>query len=276
MARLTPKTDVLRALFARSGNQCAFPGCTHILIDEDNQFIAQVCHIEAALTGGERYNPNMSDEQRRSYENLVIFCYPHHIKTDDVNKYPVERLSQIKRDHEQQFLKSDFKIDETELYKISCEIEQYWLDIERLNKVDHVFIDSGLAMKIEGNDDFFEISKNANEFVSDIENILELLHKSDESLISDFESLLCLKDVNVEMFNDIPYFKNPLYNKNWELHNIGLPNLLKQLRISLVHLKVKYLEEYMKVHSDDIQAKMVFDKAKEELKEYAKTAMCND
>ncbi len=48
MARLAPKAEILRALFARSGNQCAFPGCTQPLINDKNKFIAQVCHIEAA------------------------------------------------------------------------------------------------------------------------------------------------------------------------------------------------------------------------------------
>ena len=51
MSRLAPKIDVLKALFARSGNQCAFPGCTQPLMNEKNKFIAQVCHIEAAMRG---------------------------------------------------------------------------------------------------------------------------------------------------------------------------------------------------------------------------------
>lgn len=151
MARLAPKTDVLRALFARSGNQCAFPGCTQPLINDKNKFIAQVCHIEAASEDGERFNPDGNDEHRRSYENLLILCYPHHIETDDIEEYPVDRLLQIKREHEQLFLKSDFKIDESELTKLSYEMEKYWSDIERLNKFDHIFSDSGLAMDINKN-----------------------------------------------------------------------------------------------------------------------------
>jgi len=51
LARLAPNTNVLRALFARSGNQCAFPGCTQPIINSKNKFIGQVCHIEAASEG---------------------------------------------------------------------------------------------------------------------------------------------------------------------------------------------------------------------------------
>jgi hypothetical protein len=84
LAGLAPKLETIRALFARSGNQCAFPGCIHPLVNDKQKFIGQVCHIEAAMPEGERYNPEQNDEQRRSYENLLILCYQHHIETDEV------------------------------------------------------------------------------------------------------------------------------------------------------------------------------------------------
>lgn len=273
MGRLVPKTDVLRALFARSGNQCAFPGCTQPLINAKNKFIAQVCHIEAASEGGERYNPDENDEYRRSYENLLLLCYPHHIETNDVDEYPVERLLEVKREHEQMFLKSDFKLDEAELYKLSFEMEKYWFDIDLLNKLDHIFADSGLAMDVKGDRSFFDVIASAYDAVNGIGNLLELLHKSDESLKVDFEALLAKKGISPELFNDIPYYENPFENRNWESHNLGTQNWLQRLLIDLVHLEVKYLEEYLKTHSDDVKAKASFEKAKEALKEYAKTVI---
>lgn len=95
MRRLAIKVDVLKALFARSGNQCAFPGCTQPLINAKNKYIGQLCHIEAASRGGERYNPDGNDEHRRRFENLVLLCYRHHVETNDVDEYPVERLLEI-------------------------------------------------------------------------------------------------------------------------------------------------------------------------------------
>jgi hypothetical protein len=276
MARLTPKIDVFKALFARSGNQCAFPGCTQPLINEKNKFIAQVCHIEAASEGGERYNPNGNDEHRRSYENLLILCYPHHVETNDVDEYPVERLLKIKREHEQMFLKSDFKLDEAVLYRLSFEMEKYWSDIDRLNQLEHIFADSGLAMDVKGDSSFFDVIASVHDAVDGIEKLLELLHKSDESLKADFEALLTKKGISPTLFNDIPYYEHPFENRNWESHNLGTPNLLQRLRIDLVHLEVKYLEEYLKTHSNDLQAKTSFKKAKEALTEYAKKAIYVD
>jgi hypothetical protein len=171
------------------------------------------------------------------------------------------------------FNKSDFKLDEAELYKLSFEMEKYWFDIDRLNKLDHIFADSGLAMDVKGDSSFFDVIASAYDAVNGIENLLELLHKSDNSLKVDFEVLLAKKGISPELFNDIPYYENPFDNRNWESHNLGTPNWLQRLRIDLVHLEVKYLEEYLKTHSSDIKAKASFEKAKEELKEFAKTAI---
>lgn len=273
MSRIAPKIDVLRALFARSGNQCAFPGCSHPIINSKNKFIGQVCHIEAAMEGGERFNPESNDEYRRSYENLLILCYPHHIETDDVDEYPVSRLVQMKNEHEQLFEKSDFKIDEAELIRLSYEMEKYWSDVERLNKVDHIFADTGLAMEVNGENSFFDVIASAYNAVDGIQNLLESLHQSDETLKQDFESFLSKKGISKELLDDIPYYENPFENRNWESHNLGTPNWLQRLRIDLAHIEVKYLEEYLKTNSNDLIAKNSFENAKNRLKKYAKTAM---
>jgi len=276
MPRLTPKTDTLRALFARSGNQCAFSGCSQPIINSKNKFIAQVCHIEAAMEGGERYNSESNDEYRRSYENLLILCYPHHIETNDVEEYPASSLVQMKNDHEQMFEKSDFKIDETELIKLSNEMDRYWVDIERLNKVDHLNIDSGLMMEVNGDSSFIEIISSAKETLDHIHNLLLRLHESDEKLERDFINFLSKKNINKEVFDDIPYYENPFDGRNWESHNLSSPNLIQRLRIDLIHIEVKYLEEYLKVNNNDLIAKSNFEKAKKILKDFAETAMHAD
>lgn len=45
--RLAPKQEVLRELYIKSGNECAFPGCHNVLVDENGKFVGEVCHIEA-------------------------------------------------------------------------------------------------------------------------------------------------------------------------------------------------------------------------------------
>ena len=111
--RLTPKGETLREVFLKSGNLCAFPGCGALMMDAEGTFIGQVCHIEAAEEDGERFNANMTNEARRRAANLVLMCYPHHQKTNDVTIYTVAKLRKIKQDHEKRFSHPDRAILET-------------------------------------------------------------------------------------------------------------------------------------------------------------------
>lgn len=101
--RLKPLDATLRMLYVNSGNQCAFPGCVNKIMDEEGNFIAQVCHIEAANEGGERFNPNMTNEERRDYSNLLLLCYEHHQVTNNIERYSVSVLQKMKEQHENKF-----------------------------------------------------------------------------------------------------------------------------------------------------------------------------
>lgn len=103
----TPKT--LKRLFGLSGNQCSFPGCEVRLVNQRNAKDSNICHIEAANPDGERYNPNMSDEQRADYPNLILLCIQHHDETNDVDKYTVPVLLKMKQEHESSFLSERIK-----------------------------------------------------------------------------------------------------------------------------------------------------------------------
>ena len=124
MARLPITPSTLKKLFALSGNCCAFPGCTEKMIDEAGAVIGQVCHIEAANEGGQRYNYKQNDEDRRSFENLLVMCNKHHKITDNVQVYLVESLVKIKTDHENRFKnkKDQYKVSDKQLESISQEV----------------------------------------------------------------------------------------------------------------------------------------------------------
>lgn len=100
MARKAPKAEVLKKLCILSKNQCAFPGCEHTILNQNGEYIAQLCHIEAAEKGGQRYNESQSDEDRRSESNLMFLCHAHHKVTDNEAIYTVEVLKEMKLTHE--------------------------------------------------------------------------------------------------------------------------------------------------------------------------------
>jgi hypothetical protein len=106
MARLDPTQKTRIRLYALSGNRCAFPGCVVTFVSpEDETNISNICHIEAAEVGGERYNPNSNDEERRDFKNLILLCRNHHAVTNDVNVYTVDVLRKMKQEHEDKIRK---------------------------------------------------------------------------------------------------------------------------------------------------------------------------
>jgi hypothetical protein len=91
-------------LYSRSGGRCAF--CRRPLIADGSShggpvILGEMAHIVAERPNGPRGNSPLTPEQRNSYENLVLLCNIHHQLIDDVPRtYPVEKLLQMKQDHE--------------------------------------------------------------------------------------------------------------------------------------------------------------------------------
>ncbi|MES0032079.1 hypothetical protein [Mesorhizobium sp. M0040] len=104
--RLTPKPEVLRELYLLSGNQCAMIGCKNVIVDDKGTVIGQVCHIEAAMPDGPRFNENQTNEQRRALSNLVLICANHHLQIDSKKHeadWPLAKVKRLKAEHEAKF-----------------------------------------------------------------------------------------------------------------------------------------------------------------------------
>ena len=95
-----PTERTYRLLFAKSGNRCAYPGCPTPITD-GTSLVGEAAHIKAESPNGPRYDPAQTQEERRSFENLILLCSIHHKVIDDHEaSYPVETLTQMKRHHE--------------------------------------------------------------------------------------------------------------------------------------------------------------------------------
>lgn len=98
------KPSHVRRLNILSRNECAAPDCTRALIAHDKKtIIGKICHIEAAKENGPRYNPNMSDDDRRHFNNLILLCDECHKIIDNKeneSEYTVSLLKEWKRDYE--------------------------------------------------------------------------------------------------------------------------------------------------------------------------------
>jgi hypothetical protein len=244
---------VLRPLFARSGNVCAYPGCTAVLIDDENGLVGEVCHIEAAEPRGARFNPNQSDDERRGYTNLLVLCHPHHIETNKVDEYTVERLKGIKAAHERQFKKNQYKIDETALYKISFQMEEYWSKIAMLHRERHVV--PNLALPVATNASYFQLMDQAEEHISGIRSWSGILAKSDDALYAELVALLEVLGLPASSLDDHRDKTRRFQRRNWEMWALAIPNITARLRAALVQMELQYLEQYLKLNAGDEKAK---------------------
>lgn len=121
--RKTPSVETYKLLYVRSGNECAFPECTHPIFNDDGLYIAELCHIKAANKGGQRYDENQTDDDRKALENLLFLCHRHHKETDDVKKFTVDTLVKMKQDHESQFTEQGKQLTQKMLQQIENEAE---------------------------------------------------------------------------------------------------------------------------------------------------------
>jgi len=85
---------------------CYFPGCetpTIVFVKPGQPSVnVHIAHIEGAEAGSARYNEEMTNEERRSYSNLLLLCVPHHDLIDhkEPEQYSVELLRDWKASKE--------------------------------------------------------------------------------------------------------------------------------------------------------------------------------
>ena len=104
----------VKRLFALSGNQCAFPGCTEILVDKAGLLLGEVCHICGDKPGAKRYDPAQTEVERQSFSNLIVLCANHHTIIDrDEITYTVSVLQRMKEKHESKVTKKFVISDKT-------------------------------------------------------------------------------------------------------------------------------------------------------------------
>ena len=232
------KFDTIKALIARTGNQCAFPNCEHPIFDDNNLFVAQLCHIEAVSPDGPRYNRNNSIETVNAYHNLIFLCYRHHKVTDDTVIYTTEVLRKIKENHEIRFRELTFKIEDSLVNQVLQEIDGFWVEIDTIAKSDEMF--SG-KMDIDAS-------------------------ASDEKLLRDirqlFKGLVWIEDT----------LRKELKTTHFEIVCLALPNSISRLVVLIEQLEIKLYElKLLNKPSDELLRKKLAS-LMEKFKETAKYA----
>jgi len=89
-----------------SRGSCYWPGCGEPvvrLVETEYYINYEIAHIRGAKERGARYNPNMSEEERKAFPNLILLCLVHHKHVDvgrHQGEYSPEMLLKWKSDRE--------------------------------------------------------------------------------------------------------------------------------------------------------------------------------
>ena len=99
----SPDTHTQRRLFAASAGYCQNPKCfNELFVDAAGKsiHIAEMAHVFAANDGGPRANPDLTQEARGAFENLVMLCANCHTMVDKApDAFPDREMLSWKRQH---------------------------------------------------------------------------------------------------------------------------------------------------------------------------------
>ncbi|MFF3372292.1 hypothetical protein ACFYXF_04955 [Streptomyces sp. NPDC002680] len=107
---------VTNRLFALSGNQCAFPGCSSPVTYQEASgekpvTLAQRAHLVGVGRQGPRSREAPLSNDPDAVENLTLFCGTHHAVVDGNPRiYSVEVLAKYKADHEARMAAKDLRV----------------------------------------------------------------------------------------------------------------------------------------------------------------------
>lgn len=230
-------TNVYRSLLARSGNECAFPGCPNSLFDSNHKLISQLCHIEPIGEHEVRYNPYLTDEIVNGYDNLVFLCYKHHVETNDDKIFTVEAMKKLKYEHEKKFITNPYTVDMSHVFQIIRDIDEYWKNVNKANNEEHILPD--LKITINTQADYATLKNEVLKSIDSLENLMDII-KDDKQY--------------------------------WEIFNLGIPNHLNKIRVLLDHKEIKYLEEVIKTTPQDLEIRARLDKLRRDFLDQARNA----
>ena len=101
--RVNPTSQTRLRLFSDSAGHCHRPECRRPLFSEEGQadyHIAEMAHILAANDGGPRAAPELAEESRASYCNLILLCPNCHTMIDKCpDQFPDAVLREWKLHH---------------------------------------------------------------------------------------------------------------------------------------------------------------------------------
>lgn len=267
MSERSYKQSVLKAIFSKSGNVCAFPNCNEKLVYDDYKIMGEIAHIEAFSCDGPRYNPNQTNDERNDASNLICLCSNHHKIIDSYpEEYTVQKIKDMKRNHEKKY-DGTYNFNFEKIFKVNKELLHYMNNMQIINKHNKDYLKKQINTKREFN-------KIVKDTIRDLINIEEIDYDISEFMQS-------LNDKIISKLLELGYDTSEWDNDSefttslWEGYTLGIPNNLNDIKVNLVQLEILYYYECLKTNNDK-KIKKLLGNAKRRFKKYCKTAIVYD
>ncbi|MFJ6438607.1 hypothetical protein [Streptomyces sp. NPDC091416] len=93
------------ALMSLCRGFCYWPGCEEPVtrfVDGEHILNLEIAHIRAVSSGGKRFDPEFSLDEKNAFSNLLLLCKVHHVRVDGhgSEQYAVELLETWKEQRE--------------------------------------------------------------------------------------------------------------------------------------------------------------------------------
>jgi hypothetical protein len=207
-----------RALYAFSGTTCYYPNCKApvIVFFKGEPFSnVEIAHIQGANPGSPRYDQSMTDDERRSFPNLILLCKPHHELVDKrhPDSYPPDLLRKWKAQRE-----AAARIDASALSMIAEDriIELIEKAAASLRPRRLLIVELGLGVALPGQTVFFptDAAKDYFDMYADQGPAVLTLTVRNQGALRAYVNNHGLRFTPIDMLltgiNDFPYLNPPL------------------------------------------------------------------
>jgi hypothetical protein len=166
--------------------------------------------------------------------NLILLCYAHHRKTDNVDAFSVDRLAAMKAAHETRFGPGSFVISDSLLASLAAEQDRYWELIATVSRLEGPTRPFPMAVDPLA---FAEILDEIRRSVGFLGSLLETTSRQET-------------------------------DRDWLSYHIGVPNHCTRITLLLAQAAVRYHEQ--RVLTDPL-AQAQLTEAREALQDLAST-----
>ncbi len=193
----------IKILWSNAAGRCSFSNCgMRLTVDQAGisapYTLGEMAHIKGKKEGSNRYDKNQPNEERDSYENLILLCPTHHTlidKAENETRYPTELLLEMKRTHEDNISKRLEEEDMSDIEKIKDKISIYlaenhqaWLQYGPLSELAKKNPHSEEIYAVWTSERLSTIVPNNRKIVNILLNYRRFFNRKEQVIISKFLS----------------------------------------------------------------------------------------